>query len=179
MTRDLVVLFIHFIATLARSALLVLCHPPRSPADPAFQHHQASDQQLDHPAVAGGVFPFAAGPRFLIHDRDAKYGTEVPAAIRSWNINTVRTSFASPWQNCVAERWVGSCRRELLDRVIALNERHLKRLLFPSTFPTITKTAHTWTGQANAGVQNSRLTSGRLLSHDRLGGLHNRYDRLA
>src|SRR6266478_1951976 len=75
------------------------------------------------------AFPFATAPRLLIHDRDAKYGTEVPAAIRSLKINAVRTSFESPWQNGVAERWVGSCRRELLDHVIALNERHLKRLL--------------------------------------------------
>ena len=75
------------------------------------------------------ALPFGAAPRFLIHDRDAKYGTEVPAAIRSLKINAVRTSFESPWQNGVAERWVGSCRRELLDHVIALNERHLKRLL--------------------------------------------------
>ena len=71
------------------------------------------------------AFPFEAAPRFLIHDRDAKYGTEVQAAIRSLKINDVRTSFESPWQNGVAERWVGSCRRELLDHVIALNERHL------------------------------------------------------
>ena len=39
------------------------------------------------------AFPFATAPRFLIHDRDAKYGTEVPAAIRSLKINAVRTSF--------------------------------------------------------------------------------------
>ena len=87
------------------------------------------------------AFPFGEAPRFLIHDRDAKYGTEVPAAIRSMKINAVRTSFESPWQNGIAERWVGSCRRELLDHVIALNERHLKRLLSES--PTITKTART------------------------------------
>src|SRR5260370_3662938 len=37
--------------------------------------------------------------------------------------------FRSPWQNGVAERWVGSCRRDLLDHVIILNERHLKRLM--------------------------------------------------
>src|SRR6202049_2265131 len=54
------------------------------------------------------AFPFATAPRFLIHDRDAKYGTEVPAAIRSLKINAVRTSFESHWQNGVAERWVGS-----------------------------------------------------------------------
>ena len=65
----------------------------------------------------------------LIHDRDAKYGAEVPAAIRFLNLKALRTSFASPWQNGVAERWVGCCRRDLLDHVIPLNERHLKRLL--------------------------------------------------
>jgi putative transposase len=45
------------------------------------------------------AFPFGASPRFLIHDCDAKYGTEVPAAIRALKINAMRTSFESPWQN--------------------------------------------------------------------------------
>jgi len=49
------------------------------------------------------AFPFATAPRFLIHNRDAKYGTEVPAAIRSLKINAVRTSFESPWQNGIAD----------------------------------------------------------------------------
>jgi hypothetical protein len=44
----------------------------------------------------------------------------------------VRTAYRSLWQNGVAERWVGSCRRDLLDHVIVLNERHLKRSC-PST----------------------------------------------
>ncbi len=63
-------------------------------------------------------FPFATAPRFLIQDRDAKCGTEIPAAIRSLKINAVRTSFESPWQNGVAQRWVDSCRSELLDHVL-------------------------------------------------------------
>jgi hypothetical protein len=62
----------------------------------------------------------------------AKYGLDVPAAIRSMKITRVPTSFQSPWQNGVAERWVESCRRGLLDHVIALNERHLRRFC-PST----------------------------------------------
>jgi putative transposase len=41
----------------------------------------------------------------------------------------IRTSIRSPWQNGVAERWVGSARREMLDHVIPLNEQHLRRLL--------------------------------------------------
>ena len=44
-------------------------------------------------------------------------------------IGAIRTAVACPWQNGVAERWVGSCRRELLDYVIPINEMHLKRLL--------------------------------------------------
>jgi len=50
-------------------------------------------------------------------------------AVRALNMSPVRTSFARPWQNGIAERWVGSCRSELLDHVIPLDERHLKRLL--------------------------------------------------
>ena|SRR5260370_1438096 len=75
------------------------------------------------------AFPDQAAARFLIFDRDAKYGREVPIAVRSMGIRAVRTSFQSPWQNGVAERWVESCRRDLLDHVIAADERHLKRLL--------------------------------------------------
>jgi putative transposase len=75
------------------------------------------------------AFPFESASRYLIFDRDAKYGLEVAAAVRSLKMSPVRTSFGSPWQNGVAERWVESCRRDLLDHMIAMNERHLKRLL--------------------------------------------------
>ena len=51
------------------------------------------------------AFPFGSAPRFLIFDRDAKYGLEVPTAVRSLSVSPVRTSFESPWQNGVAERW--------------------------------------------------------------------------
>jgi hypothetical protein len=75
------------------------------------------------------AFPFESASRFLIFDRDAKYGLEVPVAVRCLTIGPVRTSFESPWQNGVGERWVESCRRDLLDHIIVVNERHLKRLL--------------------------------------------------
>src|SRR6266849_780988 len=68
------------------------------------------------------AFPYEAVPEFLLFDHDAKYGFAVPATIESMQITPVRTSIGSPWQNGVAERWVGSCRRELLDHTIALNE---------------------------------------------------------
>src|SRR6266481_4778899 len=53
------------------------------------------------------AFPFESAPRFLIFDRDGKYGLEVPAAVRSLTITPIRTSFESPWQNGDAERWIG------------------------------------------------------------------------
>src|SRR3984957_12644561 len=56
------------------------------------------------------AFPFGSTPKFLIFDRDAKYGRELPAAVRSLEMSPVQTSFGSPWQNGVAERWVESCR---------------------------------------------------------------------
>jgi transposase InsO family protein len=75
------------------------------------------------------AFPYESAPKFLLFDHDQKYGVEVPAALRSQQITGVQTSIRSPWQNGVAERWVGSCGRDLLDHIIALNARHLKRLL--------------------------------------------------
>ena len=49
------------------------------------------------------AFPFDSASRFLISDRDAKYGEDVHAAVRALNMSPVRTSFASPWQNGIAE----------------------------------------------------------------------------
>jgi transposase InsO family protein len=125
------------------------------------------------------AFPFESAPRFLIFDRDAKYGLEVPAAVRSLKISPVRTSYESPWQNGVAERWVESCRRDLLDHIIAVNERHLKRLLSEYVCYYHEDRTHLGLGK---GTPNSRIrsvASGRVLSQERLGGLHHRYDRAA
>ena len=75
------------------------------------------------------TFPDEAGARYLILDHDGKYGLEVPAAIRAMGIGPRHTALRCPWQNGVAERWVGSCRRELLNHVTPVSERHLRRLL--------------------------------------------------
>src|ERR1700730_9720782 len=123
------------------------------------------------------AFPYESASRFLIFDRDAKYGTGVPAAVRSMGIQCVRTSVESPWQNGIAERWVESCRRELLDHVIALNDNHLRRLL--SDYVRYYHEDRTHLG-LRKGTPNGRIrsvASGRVLSEKRLGGLHHRYDR--
>src|SRR5258708_14681956 len=51
------------------------------------------------------AFPFGSPPRFVIFDRDAKYGLEGPAAVRSLRVNPVRPPVESPWQHGDAERW--------------------------------------------------------------------------
>jgi transposase InsO family protein len=125
------------------------------------------------------AFPFGSAPRFLILDRDAKYGADVPAAIRSMKIKGIRTSLRSPWQNGVAERWVESCRRDLLDHVIAFNERHLKRLLANYVRYYHEDRTHLGLGKETPNCRAHSKASGRVLSQERLGGLHHRYDRAA
>ncbi len=125
------------------------------------------------------AFPFESAPRFLIFDRDGKYGVEVPATVRSLKMRAARTSFESPWQNGVAEQWVESCRRDLLDHFIAVNERHLKRLLSEYIRYYHEDRTHLGLGKATPRRRTRSVTSGRILSHERLGGLHHRYDRAA
>jgi len=125
------------------------------------------------------AFPFELAPRFLIFDRDAKYGPEVPLAVRSLKMSPVRTSFESPWQNGVAERWVESCRRDLLDHVIAVNERHLKRMLSEYVRYYHEDRTHLGLGKGTPDYRIRSTASGPVLSQDRLGGQHHRYDRAA
>ena len=125
------------------------------------------------------AFPFQAAQRFLIFDRDGKYGLETPIAVRSMSLTPVRTSFESPWQNGVAERWIESCRRDLLDHIIAVNEQHLKRLL--SAYVRYYHEDRTHLGlNKETPEKRARSTSrGLVIAFLRLGGLHHRYERAA
>jgi len=67
------------------------------------------------------AFPYDTAPKYLIHDRDAIFNSEVSETMKAIGMKSVRTSFKSPWQNGIAERFVGCGRRDLLDHVIALN----------------------------------------------------------
>ena len=51
------------------------------------------------------AFPFEASHKYLIRDRGQKFGLEVIAAVKATRIIPKRTSFRSPWQNAIAERW--------------------------------------------------------------------------
>jgi putative transposase len=68
-------------------------------------------------------------PRFLIHDRDSRYGAAFDRRLANLGITQIRTPFRSPQANSIAERWVRSLRTECLDHLFILNERHLRRVL--------------------------------------------------
>src|SRR5712664_5033157 len=124
------------------------------------------------------AFPFEAPQKYLIFDRDQKFGFEVIAAVNATRIIPKQTSFRSPWQNGVAERWVGSCRRDLLEHIIILNERHLKRLM--SAYMLYYHEDRTHLGLAKdtpVGRPTEIRIRGKnkIQSFPRLGGLHHRY----
>ena len=127
------------------------------------------------------AFPYDSTHKYLIFDRDAKFGFEVIEAVKAFGNKPLRTSFRSPWQNGVAERWVGSCRRDLLDHVIVLNAKHLKRLLSDYVRYYHEDRTHLGLNKDTPGRRGVAATGhgNYIVSRSRFGGLHHRYDRAA
>jgi putative transposase len=128
------------------------------------------------------AFPYGSAPRYLIFDRGSNFNEEVVSTIKSLGIEPKRTSFQSPWQNGVAERFVGSCRRDLLDHVIVLNERHLKRLMHEYVRYYHEDRTHLGLGKQTPGERKAEMSKTRntkAISMPRLGGLHHRYNLAA
>jgi putative transposase len=67
--------------------------------------------------------------RFLIHDRDSKFTAAFDEVFRSDGIRTIRTPVRAPRANAFIERWIGTVRRECLDRILIVNRQHLERVL--------------------------------------------------
>ena len=89
----------------------------------------------EHPTAAWtaqqlvDAFPDASAPSYLLRDHDSIYGHVFRRRVKGMGIREVLTAPHSPWQNPFAERLIGSIRRECLDHVLVLNERHLRRIL--------------------------------------------------
>ena len=71
----------------------------------------------------------AAEFRFLIRDRDSKFTGVFEAVFASEGMRILRTPVRAPQANAIAERWIGTVRRELLDRILIVNRRHLMAVL--------------------------------------------------
>ena len=124
------------------------------------------------------AFPDATPYRYVILDRDTKFDAEVLNVLRSIGLKPKRTSRESPWQNGVAERWIGSCRRELLDHVIPLDERHLRRLLRDYVRYYHRDRTHDGLGKDTPDrrpIENNPGSGANVISLPRVGGLHHRY----
>jgi len=125
------------------------------------------------------AFPFGSAPRYLVFDRDGSFSASVVAAVKSFGIKPARPAYRCPWQNGVAERWVGSVRRELLDHVVVLSGGHLGRLLREYVAYYHDDRTHLGLGKATPA---GRPTTSRpeadatVLAARRVGGLHHRYE---
>jgi putative transposase len=75
------------------------------------------------------AFPDDSTSRYPLRDRDQVYGQQFRHRVKGMSIEEVLTAPRSPWQNPFAERLIGSVRRECLDHVVVLGERHLRRVL--------------------------------------------------
>jgi transposase InsO family protein len=67
--------------------------------------------------------------KFMIRDRGSNFTAAFDAALAGAGIRTVPCNVATPRMNAIAERWIGGCRRELLDRTLIWNQAHLRRIL--------------------------------------------------
>ena len=93
-------------------------------------------------------------------------------------IQPKRIAARSPWRNGVAERWIGSCRRELLDRVVILHEGHLRRLLREYVSYYSEDRCHLALEKDAPdlrSVQPRPSRRGWVVAQSRVGGLHHRY----
>jgi transposase InsO family protein len=122
-------------------------------------------------------FPEDSAPHYLVHDRDSIFGVRVDAAITALGTEPIQTAYRCPWQNAYAERWIGTCRRELLDHVIVLDEKHLKRLLSTYVGYYNEDRVHTRTRDAplRRPVERWPSSTARVVGRPRSGGLQHRY----
>jgi putative transposase len=127
------------------------------------------------------TFPWESAPRYLLRDRDGIYGAVFRDRVRHLGIKEVIIARRSPWQSPYVERVIGTLRRELLDHVIVLNERHLRRLLrrFIDEYYHPYRT-HLSLGKDAPEPRPVEVPEiGKVVELPVVGGLHHRYTRRA
>jgi len=157
--------------------LVLLAHPRRRLVHFNVTEHPTAEWTAQQIREA---FPEDRAPRYLIRDRDGVYGDQFRDRVREMGMTEVLTAPQSPWQNAFAERVIGSIRRECLDHVIVLGEKHLRRIL-RSYFKYYQKSrTHLSLGKdapSTRAVQPPEL--GAVVEIPQVSGLHHRYERRA
>jgi putative transposase len=178
--QDLVALDFLVVRTVRHTLLFVLV---------ILAHHRRRVVHFnvtEHPTAAWtaqqvmDAFPWDEAPRYLLRDRDRIYGTSFRRRVRNMGIEEVLIAPRRPWQNPYVERLIGSIRRECLDHVIVLHERHLRRLLteyFHYYHHWRTHRALDMDCPVPRPVQRPEVGSIREVPE--VGGLHHHYERRA
>src|SRR6516162_7101457 len=140
----------------------------------------------DHPTAAWTArqlveaFPDDTAPPYLLRDRDDVYGEEFVRHIQNMRIREVLTAPRAPWQNPFVERAIGSIRRECLDHVLVLNERHLRRLLRAYVaYYNNSRPHQSLENNSPIPRQVQPPSRGPIRAVPEVGGLHHRYQRVA
>jgi len=122
------------------------------------------------------------GLKFLIRDRDTKFSVAFDAVFTAVGARTIKTPVRAPRANAIAERWIASARRECLDRMLVIGERHLRLVLseyvdhYNSHRPHRTLLQNPPGGRAHRPAE---VTGMRVVRSDRLGGLIHEYAQVA
>ena len=126
------------------------------------------------------AFPWESAPRYLLRDRDSIFGGLFRSRFAGMGIEEVIIAYRSPWQNPFVERLIGSIRRECLDHVIVLGEKHLRRILGEYFLYYHRSRTHL---SLEKGCPEPRAVQppgmGEVVEFPEVGGLHHRYERRA
>ena len=121
--------------------------------------------------------------RFVIHDRDASFTVAFDEVFRAGGARIIRSAVRAPRMNSIMERWIGSCRRELLDRTLVRNQRHLMTVLREYEDFHNTHRPHRALNQAAPlrplPARVTDLDQVRVQRHDRAGGVIREYRLVA
>jgi transposase InsO family protein len=140
----------------------------------------------EHPTAAWtaqqivDAFPDDSAPAYLLRDRDRVSGQPFRHRVKGMGIEEVLTAPQRPWQNPFAERLIGSIRRECLNHVLVLGERHLRRILTRYLAYYHQARTHLALDKDAPDLRPIEFpAAGRIVQLPEVGGLHHRYVRQA
>ncbi len=126
------------------------------------------------------AFPWDEAPSSLLRDRDNVFGAQYRCRVHSLGIEEVLTAPRSPWQSPYVERLIGSIRRECLDHIIVVNERHLNRILRSYFAYYLRSRTHlALAKQCPEPRQVQTPERAKVIAFPHVGGLHHEYRRAA
>jgi putative transposase len=119
--------------------------------------------------------------RFVLRDRDTKFTAAFDAVFAAEGIEVLRTPVRAPRANAYAERWVGTVRREVLDRMLVFGSRHVRLVLAEFADHYNVHRPHRALGQVPplGPGESAVVPAGRVVRRDRLGGLIHEYAQVA